>query len=264
MTRGFMGLLSESEDHLDDAEGRIRGERVALSGFGKPAPLVEAHGAVVAFGDPQLEPLQLAKARPVDDRTQECRPRPPSPAFRFHPHAAHVAGRRMLSIEEPEDKAVGAPVLLGEEHDLAAGHGHRLREADPVRIGLPSLVDEAAREGVGRLGEGAEPQLPEEFPFASLKLADPHAGSTTWSPGARAEATATRTAAPRDRRDAPLPRKNGAGARGALYRRHLGCKRRRAEPRKGRAPRTTGDGRLRRIDQNSTPFVRPLASMRPR
>jgi len=47
-----------------------------------------------------------------------------------------------------------------------------------VRIGLPSLVDEAARERVGRLGEGAEPQLPEEFPFSSLELADPHAGST--------------------------------------------------------------------------------------
>src|SRR5262252_5865045 len=197
MTRGFMGLLSESEDHLDDAEGRIRGERIALSGVGEPAPLVEAHGAVVAFGDPQLEPLQLAKARPVNDRAQERRPRAPSPAFRFHPHAAHVAGCRMLPIEEPEDEAVGAPVLLGEEHDLTAGHGHRLREADPVRIGLPSLVDESAREGVGRLGEGAEPQLPEEFPFASLELADPHAGSTTWSPGARAEATATRTAAPR-------------------------------------------------------------------
>src|SRR5262252_9335219 len=178
MTRGFMGLLSESEDHLDDSEARIRGERVALSGVGEPAPLVEAHGAVVAFGDPQLEPLQLAKARPVNDRAQERRPRAPSPAFRFHPHAAHVAGRRMLPIEEPEDEPVGAPVLLGEEHDLAAGHGHRLREADPVRIGLPSLVDEAAREGVGRLGEGAEPQLPEELPFASLELADPHAGST--------------------------------------------------------------------------------------
>src|SRR5215467_11922547 len=260
MTRGFMGLLSESEDHLDDAEGRIRGERVALSGVGEPAPLVEAHGAVVAFGDPQLEPRQLAKTRPVDDRAQERRPRAPSPAFRFHPHAAHVAGRRMLPIEEPEDEAEGAPVFLGEEHDLAAGHGHRLREADPVRVGLPPLVDEAAREGVGRLGEGAEPQLPEEFPFASLELADPHAGSTTWSPGARAEATAV----PRDRRDAPLPRKSGAGARGALYRRHLRCKRRRAEPRETRVPRTTGDGRLRRIDQNSTLFVRPLASMKPR
>src|SRR5215468_1427679 len=75
MTRGFMGLLSESKDHLDDSEARIRGERVALSGVGEPAPLVEAQGAVVAFGDPQLEPLELAKARPVDDRAQECRPR---------------------------------------------------------------------------------------------------------------------------------------------------------------------------------------------
>src|SRR5215468_7046067 len=75
MTRGFMGLLSESEDHLDDSEARIRGERVALSGVGEPAPLVEAHGAVVAFGDPQLELLQLAKARPVDDRAQERLPR---------------------------------------------------------------------------------------------------------------------------------------------------------------------------------------------
>src|SRR5262249_36183140 len=101
-------------------------------------------------------------------------PRPPSPPFRFHPHAAHVAGRRMLPIEEPEDEAEGAPVFLGKEHDLAAGHGHRLRETDPVCVGLPSLVDEAAREGVGRLGEGAEPQLTEEFPFASLELADPH------------------------------------------------------------------------------------------
>src|SRR5215468_7046068 len=178
--------------------------------------------------------------------------------------ASHVPGLRMLPVEEAEDQPEGEPVLLGEEHGLAVRGGHRLREADPVRVGLPSLVDEAAREGVGRLGEGAEPQLPEKLPFASLELADPHAGSTTWSPGARAEATATRTAAPRDRRDAPLPRKNGAGARGALYRRHLRCKRRRAEPRETRVPRTTGDGRLRQIDQNSTPFVRPLTSMKPR
>src|SRR5215467_1265955 len=217
MTRGFMGLLSKSEDHLDDAESRIRGERIALSAVGESAPLVEAHGAVVAFGDPQLEPLQLAKARPVDDRAQECRPRAPAPPFGFHPHAAHVPGLRMLPVEEAEDQPEGEPALLGEEHGLAVRRGHRLCEADPVRVGLPSLVDEAAGEGVGRLGEGAEPQLPEEFPFASLELADPHAGSTTWSPGARAEATAV----PRDRRDAPLPRKNGAGARGALYRRHL-------------------------------------------
>src|SRR5262245_46339688 len=178
MTRGFMGLLSESEDHLDDAKGRIRGERVALSGIGESAPLVEAQGTVVAFGDPQLEPLQLAKARPVDDRAQERFPCAPAPPFGFHPHAAYVAGRRMLPVEEAEDQPEGEPVLLGEEHGLAAGHGHRLREANPVRVGLPSLVDEAAREGVGRLGEGAESQLPEEFPFASLELADPHAGGT--------------------------------------------------------------------------------------
>src|SRR5215472_17705622 len=211
MTRGFMGLLSESKDHLDDAEGRIRGEHVALSGVGEPAPLIEAHGAVVAFGDPQLELLKLAKARPVDDRAQERLPRASAPPFGFYPHAAHVPGLRMLPVEEAEDQPEGEPVLLGEEHGLAVRGGHRLREADPVRVWLPSLVDEAAREGVGRLGEGAEPQLPEEFPFASLELADPHAGSTI-SARARSEAMASRTVAHRGRRDVPLPRRRGAGA----------------------------------------------------
>src|SRR5215468_2989554 len=92
--------------------------------------------------------------------------------------ASHVPGLRMLPVEEAEDQPEGEPVLLGEEHGLAVRGGHRLREADPVRVGLPSLVDEAAREGVGRLGEGAERQLPEKLPFASLELANPHPGST--------------------------------------------------------------------------------------
>src|SRR5215831_11072854 len=70
MTRGFMGLLSESQDHLDDAEVRVRGVRVPPSRVGEPDPL-EADGGLVAFGDLQFELLQLAGAGPV--RREESR-----------------------------------------------------------------------------------------------------------------------------------------------------------------------------------------------
>src|SRR5262250_1145740 len=178
MTRGFMGLLSESQDHLNDTEVRVRGVRVSPSRVGEPDPLVEADGGLVAFGDLQFELLQRAGAGPVDDGTEERRPRAPPAPLRLHPHAAHVAGLRMLAIEEAEDQAEGASVLLREQHGLTARSGHRLRETDPVGVGLRLLVNEAAGEGIGRLGEGAQPELSEEGPLLTPELADAHAGGT--------------------------------------------------------------------------------------
>src|SRR5215475_2748286 len=178
MTRGFMGLLSESEDHLDDAEVRVRGVRVPPSRVGEPDSLVETDGGLVAFGDLQLELLQRAGAGPVDDRAQERLPRPPPSSFRLHPHAAHMSGLRMLPVEEPEDQAEGATVLLREEHGLAARGSHRLGETDPVGVGLRLLVHEAAGERTGRFGEGTQPELPEKGPLLTLELADAHAGGT--------------------------------------------------------------------------------------
>src|SRR5215469_1228435 len=96
MTRGFMGLLSESQDHLNDTEVRVRGVRVSPSRVGEPDPLVEADGGLVAFGDLQFELLQRAGAGPVDGRTEERLSRAPPAPLRLHPHAAHVAGLRML------------------------------------------------------------------------------------------------------------------------------------------------------------------------
>ena len=46
-----------------------------------------------------------------------------------------------------------------------------------MRIGLGLFVDEAAREGVRRVGEGAEPQLAEEGPLTTLELPDAHDGA---------------------------------------------------------------------------------------
>src|SRR5215468_1534957 len=83
MTRGFMGLLSESQDHLNDTEVRVRGVRVSPSRVGEPDPLVEADGGLVAFGDLQFELLQRAEAGPVDDRTEERLPRAPPRPFGF-------------------------------------------------------------------------------------------------------------------------------------------------------------------------------------
>src|SRR5262249_58680537 len=176
MTRGFMGLLSESQDHLNDTEVRVRGVRVSPSRVGEPDPLVEADGGLVAFGDLQFELLQRAGAGPVNDRTEERLPGAPPAPLRLHPHAAHVAGLRMLPVEEPEDQPERAPVFLGEEHGLTSRGGHRFRETDPVSVGLPSLVDEAAGERTGRFGERAQPELPEEGPLVTLELPGAHAG----------------------------------------------------------------------------------------
>jgi hypothetical protein len=82
----------------------------------------------------------------------------------------------MLPVEEPEDQPERAPVFLGEEHGLTSRGGHRFRETDPVSVGLPSLVDEAAGERTGRFGERAQPELPEEGPLVTLELPDAHAG----------------------------------------------------------------------------------------
>src|SRR5215469_15501921 len=95
MTRGFMGLLSESQDHLNDTEVRVRGVRVSPSRVGEPDPLVEADGGLVAFGDLQFELLQRAGAGPVDDRTEErlaCAP-PASPTCRPRGRSPDAPGR---------------------------------------------------------------------------------------------------------------------------------------------------------------------------
>src|ERR1044071_2656785 len=148
MTRGFMALLSEGEDHLHDAKGGVGLEGIASSRVGESQPLVEMRGGQVAFGDPQLEPLEASRARPLDGGAQQGLPRSFPPGSRLHPHAAHVAGLRMLLVEEPEGQPEGAAFFLRHEHHLALRHGHRLREPDPMRIGLGLLVDEAASEGV--------------------------------------------------------------------------------------------------------------------
>src|SRR6266567_4113190 len=179
MTRGFMALLSEGEGHLHDSERRIGLEGIALARVGEPQPLVQSRGGAVALGHPQVETLELPRTGPLDGGTQESLPRSLAPRPRLHPHAPHVAGSRMLFVEKPEGQPEGPTIILRHEHHLPVRHGHRLREPDPMRIGLGLFVDEAAREGVRRVGEGAEPQLAEEGPLRTLELANMHGGFVT-------------------------------------------------------------------------------------
>src|SRR5215468_1006137 len=178
ITRGFMSLLSQGEHHLDDSQRRIGLERIPPPRVHEPTAFVEACGGIVPLRHPQLEALELSRPRPFDGGAQQQLARSPAPAFRLHPHAPDVADPRPLLVEDAEDEPERASLLLREEHDLPARRRHRLGEPDPVRIGLSLLVDEAAREGAGRIGERAQPELPEKSPFPTLERTDPHAGPT--------------------------------------------------------------------------------------
>src|SRR6266545_76099 len=191
-TRGFMGLLSESECHLNGLERRLGLQHVPPACVRESGPLVQPHGRAVALRHPQLEPVEATRARPGDRGVEQGAAGSPAASARIHPHANDVAGFRALLVEDAECQPHRAAFLLRHEHHLPTRRGDRLCEPDPIRVRPGQLVHKPSAEGVWRLGQGAEPQLPIERPLTSLELADAHDGPVTratWSPRGRCGGT---------------------------------------------------------------------------
>ena len=58
-----------------------------------------------------------------------------------------------------------------------SGLGDLPREIHPVKVGPGESINHGLRESLRRLGEGAEPKIPEEGPLMSPERADLHGGS---------------------------------------------------------------------------------------
>src|SRR6266496_2708793 len=180
-TRGFMSLLSEIECHLDDLQGRVGRQRVTPAGVREAGPLVQPHGRAVSFRHPQLEAIEGQRTRPGDHGLEECASHSPAASFGFDPHPRDMSGLRAFLVEQSERQAHRAAIDLRDAHHLAARLRDRAGQPDPVRVILSERLGQRPREGVGRVGQGAEPQLPDERPLVGFEIADPHRAKTLLS-----------------------------------------------------------------------------------
>jgi nucleotidyltransferase/DNA polymerase involved in DNA repair len=66
------GFSLEGAGHAELAEGRVRGQRLALGGGGEPAALVEADGGLVGLGHPQVHGGGVPGPGPGGHRAGQC------------------------------------------------------------------------------------------------------------------------------------------------------------------------------------------------
>jgi arsenical pump membrane protein len=159
----------QDEDHLLlPPVRRLRPDRLAVAGAAESGPLVEAAGPVVAVGDPQAERWRALGAGVPGHRVDEPAGQAGAAGLRADPHGDHVPAAVVLA-EAADDAgwpAVRVAVRPGQEER---------RPGDPVPPALLVIAGLGVRragERGGLLGQGGEPDVPQDFPLVGPEAAD--------------------------------------------------------------------------------------------